>query len=294
MMIAVVFAFVSAVSVSPLAPWDSVEPAFYVFVGLITGNITVITVVVSISQLLLSTELKTPDELRSQIDSATAYRDEVGDAVGRIPPVDPLEFLQLLFETVRRDAQRLGGLARSETSGVIVDDIDAAVTEVTDRATRVDTHLRTADTATIEALSATLTVTYADEIRHLRQIQSDYDERLPENVSEQIDALVDHLLDIDVARQYFKTIYLQEELAVLSRALVLAGLPALAVVVAGLLLFTASTGASVPQSALPVFLPAIVAIGFVPLAVLCAFVVRIATVSRQTAAMLPFRAPAQR
>ena len=291
--VVILFAFVTAVSVSPLAPWASTRPVFYVFVGLITGNITVITVVVSISQLLLSKELKAPDELRSQMDSATEYRNEVEDAVDRVPPVEPLEFLQLLFETVRRDAQRLGGLARNETGGVIADDIDYAVAEVTDRATTVDALLQETDTATINVLSATLTVNYADEIRHFRQIQSDYGDELPGDISERIDALIEHLREIDIARQYFKTIYLREELAVLSRALVLVGLPALAIVVSGLLLFTTPSGASVSQSVLTVLLPVIIAIGFVPLAVLFAFVLRIATVSQRTAAMVPFRTSRQ-
>lgn len=287
------FAFVTAVSVSSLAPWASTRPVFYVFVGLITGNVTVVTVVVSISQLLLSKELKAPHELRAQMDSAIEYRAEVEDAVDRVPPVEPLEFLRLLFETVRRDAQRLGGLARNETDGVVADDIDYAVAAVTDRATTVDALLQDADTTTINVLSATLTVNYADEIRHLRQIQSDYGDELPDDVNDGIDALVGHLQDIDIARQYFKTIYLQEELAVLSRALVLVGLPALVVIVSGLFVFTASTGASVSRPVLTVLLPAIVAVGFVPLAVLLSFVLRIATVSQRTAAMVPFRTPKQ-
>lgn len=79
----------------------------------------------------------------------------------------------------------------------------------------------------------------------------------------------------------------------LSRALILAGLPALVIVVTGLFVFTVPTGASVSRPVLAYFLPAIVAIGFVPLAVLLAFVLRIATVSQRTAAMVPFRTPRQ-
>ena len=222
---------------------------FYIFVGLITGNITVITVVVSISQLLLSQELKTPDELRSEIDSASEYRKTISDEVGRVPPVEPLGFLRLLFESTRQDAQRLGGLAMSEIREPVYEEIDTNVSEVTERVDRVDALLREFDAATIN-----------DLVRHLQ--------------------------DIDIARQYFKTIYLQEELAILSRTLFYAGLPAVAIVMSGLFVFTAPSGASVSRTVLAIAMPAIIAIGFIPLAVLFAFIIRFATVSQRTAAML--------
>lgn len=287
------FAFLTAVSRSRFAPWESTRPLFYIFVGLITGNLTVITVVVSISQLLLSTELKTPDELRSQLNSAIEYRRNVRDAAGRVPPVRPLAFLRLLFETTRRDAQRLREVAIAEADETVAAEIDRVVSAVTARADRVDRHLRGPRTATVEVLSVTLTTNYADEIQRLRQIQSAHGDRIPDRLDETIDGLVRHLEDIDIARQYFKTIYLQEELAVLSRHLFYVGLPAVTIVASGLFAFTASSGASVSRSALTVAVPAIVAIGFVPLAVLFAFILRIATISQRTAAMLPFTTPTQ-
>lgn len=291
--VAVLFVFLAAASRSRFAPWETSQPLFYIFVGLISGNITVITVVVSISQLLLSKELKTPDELRSQVNSATKYRNNVRETVGRVPPVRPLEFLRLLFETTRQDAQRLGGLTMSEMGVPVYEEIDQVVTEITTRADRVDRVLRGPGSTTINVLSVTLTTNYAEEIRRLRQIQLESDDRLPANVDEAIDGLVGHLEDIDIARQYFKTIYLQEELAVLSRQLFYVGLPAVTIVASGLFLFTASSGGSVSRPVLTVLVPAIVAIGFAPLAVLFAFVLRIATVSQRTAAMLPFTTPAQ-
>lgn len=269
------------------------QPVFYVFVGLITRNITVITVVVSISQLLLSKEFKTPDELRSQMNSASEYRKTISDEVGKVPPVEPLGFLRFLFESTRQDAQRLGGLAMSEIREPVYEEIDTVVSEVTEQVDRVDALLQESDVATINVLSVALTTNYANEIRHLRQIQLEHGDHLSGHVDETINDLVRHLQDIDIARQYFKTIYLQEELAILSRILFYAGLPAVAIVISGLFVFTAPSGTSVSRTVLAIGMPAIIAIGFVPLAILFAFIIRIATVSQRTAAMLPFTTPMQ-
>lgn len=289
----VIFLFVTSISVSTFAPWATIQPVFYVFVGLITGNVTIITIVVSISQLLLSKELKPPDELRSQVTSAAEYRESVKSATNQVPPVDPLGFLRLLFESMRQDAQQLGGLAASGIDEEIFEEIDQIVTDVTERTDTVDALLQESDATRITVLSAALTTNFAGEIRHLHQIQSRRGDDLPAHLNEMIDDLVRHLQDIDVARQYFKTIYLQEELAILSRRLFYVSLPVVTILASGLLIFTASSGASVSRSVLGILLPAIITIGLTPLTVLFAFVLRIATISQRTAAMLPFTTPSQ-
>lgn len=82
-------AFVTAISVSRLAPLRRVQPFFYLFSGLLGGNITLVTVVVAINQLLLSRELNRPGDLRSQIEATVEFRQDVGDEVGRAPGQPP-------------------------------------------------------------------------------------------------------------------------------------------------------------------------------------------------------------
>lgn len=77
---------------SGLVPLHWTQPVFYVFSALIGGNMTLITVVVSINQLLLSREMKSPGELESQIEEGIEYRREVEDAADEVAPVQPLGF----------------------------------------------------------------------------------------------------------------------------------------------------------------------------------------------------------
>lgn len=94
-----------------------------------------------------------------------------------------------------------------------------------------------------------------------------------------------------MARQYFKTIYLQQELSRLSRLLLYVGLPAVVVALLSLLLLTVPAGAPVVAPRPYVFLPVSLTAGTLPLAVLCSYTLRMATVTNLTAATLPFTMP---
>lgn len=286
-------AFILGVSMSDFTPLSSYQPLFYVFGGLISGNLTLITVIVSINQLLLSRELRTPNELRSEIDGMIEYRSDIEDAAGEIAPVEPLGFLRLVVETNRQQAQQLGGVSVSETDESIAEDIDRVVRKITEQADRVDGLLQERDVGTFQVLSTTLDTNYAREINRLRRIKHRYGDELPTDVSQSIDELVDLLQDIDIGRQYLKSIYLQQELASLSRLLFYTGLPSVVIVATSLFVFTASNETALSDSVMTVLIPVVMTIGLFPLTVLFSFILRTATVARRTTAIIPFTAPAQ-
>jgi hypothetical protein len=288
-----IFAFVLAVSASPYSPLEDQQPIFYAFSSLISGNLTIVTVVVSINQLLLSRELRTPSELETEIEGMVDYRRKIEDAAGQVAPVEPLGFLRLIFETARQQAQQLGGLAVTETDERVAEDVDRVVTKLTQKFDRIDTLLQSRNVGTFQVLATTLGTNYAREINKLRRIKSGHGDQLPADVEDSIDDLVHHLQDIDVARQYLKSIYLQQELASLSRLLFYTGLPSVTVVAAALLLFTAPGQAHLPEPVVTLLVPAVVTVGLFPLTVLFAYILRTATVARRTAAVIPFTVPTQ-
>lgn len=274
-------------------PLLDVQALFYVFSGLIAGNLTLITVVVSINQLLLSRQIQTPGELRTQIQNVIEYRRDVEEATDEIAPVQPQGFLRLLAEATREEAQRLGGLARDGAVDDGEDEIEAEVTELTERMDLLDSLLRESDEDTITVLSLLLETNYAQEINRLRRLEEEYREGLADSAHETIDDIIDRLQEIDVARQYFKSIYLQQELSSLSRLLLYIGLPAVATAVGSLLFLTVPADEPGALSYPAVFLPVSLTIGFSPLVILCSYILRMATVTNLTAATLPFTTPEQ-
>lgn len=98
--------------------------------------------------------------------------------------------------------------------------------------------------------------------------------------------------DVDIARQYFKTMYIQEELSYFSRLLLYVGVPAEFLTVAALVAMSqsGSTLSGLPLT-LPVLAPVIVTVAFTPLAMLFSFVIRVATVAQNTVSPAQFTTP---
>lgn len=94
---------------------------------------------------------------------------------------------------------------------------------------------------------------------------------------------------IGIARQYFKSLYLQVELAEFPRILLLIGIPVEEITTIGLLVFTAS--ASIPKGQTAVVVIVVTTFAFLRLSLLGSFIFRITTVTKRTVATLPFVTP---
>ena len=273
-------------------PLERSTPTFYVFSSLVSGNLTLITVVVSINQLLLGRELKSPGELESQIENIIDYRREVEESTGEIAPVKPLGFLRLVFEGTRQEAQRAGGLVTyvREGDAEVQSAVEDLVTELTDHFDDLLELLEGENASTFEVLSVTLNTNYAETIHRIRRIRSAYGGDLSDETMDALSDLIGSIQRVDVARQYFKSLYLQDELSSLSRVLLYAGIPAEVVAVSMLFAMTGSA-TEIPYDRIA--LPLAVTVGFLPLALLFAFIVRTATVTQRTTATIPFTTPEQ-
>jgi len=286
--------FVALAGVSTgVAPMTDYTPVFYVFGSLLGGNFTLIIVIVSINQLVLSQEFRTPTELREAIDGTTDYHRGIEKLADEAAPVEPHGFLKLIVETSRRRARTLDERLESEAGPELAEEVHPLIAEITDHADKMDRLLEGDETQTFRVLSVTLNTNYAKGINQLRRIKTANGHRLGPGVTEAIDDLIELLESVDIARQYLKTLYLQQELAALSRVLFYAGVPSIVVVTGTLLVFTAPNGVVASPEVATVLIPAAATVGLLPLLVLFAFILRTATVARQTVAIIPFTTPTQ-
>lgn len=290
--IAIGFAYV-VLSISGVAPIADTQSLFYAFSGVISGNFTLITVVVSINQLLLSRELGSPCELGAEIEETVEFREEIESAANRTAPAEPSGFLRLVVENARRDAQRLGGLVAHALPPDARDEIDEIVTDLTDEFDRIDGLVEESDSGIFNTLSTMLETNFAHEIQRIEEFRRANEAHLSADVDRAIDDLLDRLREMDIARQYFKSVYLQVELSRLSRYLFYAGIPAVSVAVAALFTMTTISDLRFAASAQPIVFPAAVTVGIFPLTVLFSYILRTATVTERTAAITPFTTPEQ-
>lgn len=267
------------------------QPLFYAYGGLIAGNLTLITVIVSINQLFLSRELRSPGELQTQIENIVEYREGVEEATGVVAPSTPLRFLLLLVEATRQNAQRVGGFAMDGVVDAGNQELEEIATTLTEQMDEIQDAIEGADPNTFKVLSVMLGTNYSEQLHRLRVARTEHRESISDVAHDAIDDLITRLHDLDVSRQYFRSIYLQEELSALSRILLYTGLPSVAIAVGTLVVLTVPPDRPADVAGLPLLLVVTLTVGMVPLAILCSFFLRTATITKLTAATVPFTTP---
>ena len=289
----VVLVLLTAIELSTGFFQQQLTPLFYVYGSIIGGNFTLITIVISISQLVISRQLGSPGDLRDRIEETSEYRNAVEEMIDRgVAPVIPTEFLRMLLQHTRMQLDRVDDE---------LDDVAApASEELEDLVYRLSTHIEhvtallgKSGVGLFDALSVTLQTNYSKEIYEIRSLEAEYDDEYTDAVTEALDGLVERLEQIDVARQYLKTLYMQDELATMSRRLLYTGTPAVLSAIIMMYQFAASTHAILAPEMLSALVPVTLTLGVVPLTVLFAYVLRISVVSQRTVAITPFTTPTQ-
>lgn len=272
-----------------LAPLRERTPMLYLLFALVSGNFALITIVVSLSQFVLARHLESPDEIRDRMNEMVGYRREVGEvARQQVLPVTPSGFLTVLFHSIGRRVHDI----RSRSDSVADERARERIAEL---ASGLESHvdhvvdlLDASNGGVKTALFATLNTSYAPYIYGAWHLQSEHRADIPDDANDALDGLVRGLEQVEVARRFFKTVLIQSELASLSRLLLYVGLPVQLATVVIMLLFTATSGVGVSTPVLSVAIPLVVTLGFAPIVLLAAFILRLATVAQRTAAMYPF------
>ncbi len=260
--------------------------------GLLSGLLTLLTVALSINQLILSRLFGSAGNLSDQLDGTLDYRRTVEDIAGvDASPNDPSGFLGLLAETLQR---RVEDFRREAERAAVTFEPGDDAGEYAEAVADYAEGLATADDLDdpFKVLLLTLGTDYADHLDTTRKFRSRYGEDLPDEADGALDDAFELLKAIATMRQFFKTLTLQQELASLSRSLIYTGVPA---VLATYFLSQVYTGANVPPAVDPAALPVVVVVATAvilsPLAVLVASLVRVATVSLYTVSIGTFVPP---
>lgn len=276
-----------------LFPRAPSEPIYLMLSAFLGGNLTLITVVIAINQLVFSRELGSPGDLEQRTRNAVEYRNEVQEVMDRkVSPVLPGMFLQVLHENLGKRAQEL----RETITNPDDDDLSAEIDELAG-ALRADVDAVTkaldipaADEEIFGAIAATLGTTQAEQLHDLARVEMEYDADLSEQQRRLFESIREHLLHIDVARKYFRTVYITKELSFLSRVLLIFGLPAQFFLAATLAVYDLAAIESLPATAIIVATLVAMVACFTPLAILASFVLRLSWVAQRNATVMPFAA----
>lgn len=260
------------------------SPLYYIASALITGNLTLITVVVAINQVVLSQELESPGSLRDEIESTADYRQMALEQT--TPPTEPANFLQQLLQQTRQHAQSLEELLPESTDS----ESDQFVTDLQNHCEKTADQLEQTSDDLSKVIILLLGSNYADYIHDSHRLQAIYEENNHEQFHTTLDSLISDVENLDVAQQYFTTMFIKQELATLSRSLLYVGIVVVPTPIALLIELTAYTGSFSPGTKLFVLTLLTGLLGLVPLALLIAFLIRVATVAKEIASITPFKA----
>lgn len=257
--------------------------------GLTAGVVTLITIALSINQLILARVFGSPDELADRLRGTLELRRTVErHAEAPSSPNDPAAFLSMTGTTLSdRIATLIEAIDRSgwNPPGEVVD----AVAEVGAYGRAIADQLE-GETGIVDALDVILGTEYAMNLTAMHHLQAVHADSISPEIQTEFDAAIELLESIAVARQFFKTISLQQDFAVLSRVIVYSGMVAV-VVVMSLTLIYRTTAVTLPMALLPWVVTFGIGAIVAPLAAFVSYLLRAGSIARRTVSVGPFVPP---
>ena len=260
--------------------------------GIISGVVTLVTIAVSINQLVLSRVFGSPGKLSDRLDGSRDLRERVERLADQpSSPNDPAAFLSLLSTTLsERATAALSGMEQSATDSPA--EIADALTDVAEYGRSINTQVEDGTPIT-DILGIIVGSEYAMNIAAVRHLRNEYGESLSATTRAEMEALDELLESVAVVRQFYKTLALQQDLAILSRHLIYTGLTALFVSISMALVYRTET-VMIPASTLVILVPVAVGVVVSPIALFSAYILRAATVAYRTVSVGPFVPPGGR
>lgn len=294
LLVGAVFAALMALGILDPVPLSVVmqaaDPVETLFQGLTGAIITGVTLVVTLSQLVLSQELGPVGDQRQRMEGAMDFREESEDVLGvPIAPPEPSAYLHALVSASETHAERL--MDRPTTGSDADEDVRDYAGSLAENARQVKGNLDGAQFGTFDALSAALNYNYSWKIYEARKLKKDHADALSDETTGILDELLEVLRFFGPAREHFKSLYFEWTIVDLSRAMIYTAIPALIVAVGSLLYLgnpqhIASTTLGVDD--MTWLVSAAVTISVVPFALLLSYMLRIVTIAKRTLAIGPF------
>lgn len=265
---------------------DAIETMFSAMLGAI---ITVVTLVVTIGQLVLSQENGPLGEQRNRMENSMDFRDYAEELIGSPSPSDPSAFLRELVDVAQQRAVTVRESLSEDQNDQLRWEIEEFTDSLVGNSETVREQLDGASFGSFDVLFAALNYNYGWKIFQVERIASDHAEHLDGALQEQLEDLKTALSLFGPAREHVKTLYFEWALVSLSQMILYSALPAL--VVAGVMLAVVDAG-TLPGSTygvshMTVLIGAAFTVTLVPFLLFASYVLRIVTVAKRTLAIEP-------
>ncbi|MFC4550924.1 MULTISPECIES: hypothetical protein [Halorussus] len=261
--------------------------------GVISGLLTLVTVSLSINQLLLSRVFGSPDQLSDRLAGTEDFRGRLSTAADRpLSQNDPKAFLLAVVEALRDHGERLANRLDADAPDELADLPEELIAYADSVADAIESGAREGESNTMDVMASILGPEYAYGLTKIPRLQEEYADRLSdEGGAVELEAALELLKGVSIFRQFLKTVAIQQDLARLSRLIAYSGVAALATTFVATLFYKSSSGAVVSPAVLRPAVSLALGIIVVPLALLVSYILRVATVSRYTVSVGSFVPP---
>jgi hypothetical protein len=255
--------------------------------GVISGLFSFVPIVVTVNQLTVSQVVGSPDELRSEIHSVDRFRSEI-EAMHpeeTVSSTEPASFLATAIEVVADHADCLEAeLERPGVDPAAAEAVEAYLAVIREQSRHVEQRLDDAHLRLIELLVPMMGDSYSRNLNDARQLRHEFGDGLTQRAGVLLEELEQVFVELDVLRQYFKSLYVQQELSYLSRMVGYVGVGSFLISVFTVMLFANGQPLSAHPLLLDLLVSLVIATATLPFTVLVSFVVRVATIAQRTAA----------
>ncbi|WP_276301145.1 hypothetical protein [Halorussus lipolyticus] len=266
---------------------DTIETMFSTMIGtVITGT----TLVVTISQLVISQENGPLGDQRQRMSDAMDFRTYATDLFESAPEADPAKFLGQLLEANERRADDLEEQLADNDDDELRRQVGELLDSLRQNADKTMRRLEDTQFGTFGVLGAALDYNYSWKIYQIERITEEFSDSLDDEDDEAFHDLETALTMFGPAREQIKTLYFQWELVDLSRYILYAAVPALVVAGTMLAFVGAKTfpGVTLGVPNITWVVGAAFTVTLVPFLLFLTFILRIVMVAKHTLAIGPF------
>ncbi|WP_435079514.1 hypothetical protein [Halococcus sp. AFM35] len=282
-----VFVIMFVLGITPLVHTAERTFSTTIFGGFTSGLLSLIPIVISVNQLTISQLLATPEKLRNKIESVQNFRTDIEEQLPgvSVAPTDPDEFLRDVNSLVAERATELRDAAADADEGDpkaehIVDFAEKILAETDELA---DTVAET-DLAMLEVLMPIMDDQHSENINTARQIREEHPEAISHRTRTVLEELEDLFVSMDIIRQYFKTLYIQEALSNLSKLIAYTGAASFVISMVAVMVFSGKKPLPVNPLVIQLSISVTAALAYVPIGILIAYIARIGTIVKHTIA----------
>lgn len=269
-----------------IADADTIETLFS---SMLTAIITGVTLVVTISQIVISQENGPLGDQHKRMTDALDFREYLGEMLGYAVPPTPSSFLDAIVESVGERARTLRQSTATADNANLESDVEEFTDSVVENAERVRAGLDGTEFGSFDVVANALNFNYAADIYFVEELTDKYGSDLSDAQKEKFDDLKTALAMFGPAREHIKTLYFEWELINLSKQILYAAIPAL--IVAGLMLTFVGDGTFPGYTAGVANVLWVVSAAFtltvVPFLLLTSYILRIVVVAKHTLAVGP-------